>query len=342
MGSHIQAQEFISKIIRQATAAPKKIVFPEATELRILEAAKVIIEKNIAKIILLGNVEEVTAACSKIGLSPETVTIIEPDTSPQFESYVNTFFELRKHKAITRGEASEVVKKPIYYGTLMVHCGDADGLVSGAVHSTGETIKPALQIIKTSADVSKVSSVFFMSFTDRVLVFADCAIVEYPTPQELAEIAVQSAETALLFGFEPKVAMLSYSTKGSADSISPKKVIEATNKAREILHKKYGALSKIEIDGELQVDAALVASVGKLKAPDSPVCGRANVLIFPNLDAGNMAYKLVERLAHAHAYGPILQGLAKPVNDLSRGCNSDDIVGITAITVVQAQGLQHI
>jgi phosphate acetyltransferase len=187
--------------------------------------------------------------------------------------------------------------------------------------------------------VSKVSSIFFMVLDTKVLVFGDCAIVEYPTPEELAEIVVESAETASLFGVEPRVAMLSYSTKGSAPSISPKKVLEATKKAQEIIQKKYGASAKIEIDGELQADAALVDSVASLKCPESTVAGKANVLIFPNLDAGNIGYKLVQRLAHAHAYGPILQGLAKPVNDLSRGCSPNDIVGITAITVLQAQGI---
>lgn len=329
---------FISNIVKQAAQSPKKIVFPEATEPRILKASASIIELGIAHVIFVGDEDNIREKAQEENIDLSKVTIIDPNTSAKFTHYVDTFYELRKHKNITQGEATEIMKKPIYYATMMVHCGDADGLVSGAAHSTKDTIKPALQIIKTKPDVSKVSSIFFMAFKDRVLVFGDCAIVEYPTPEELAEIAVESAETALLFNIEPKVAMLSYSTKGSAPSQSPKKVIEATNKVNEKLRKKYGESSRIVVDGELQADAALVQSVGQLKSPGSEVAGKANVLIFPNLDAGNIGYKLVERLANADAYGPILQGLAKPVNDLSRGCSPEDIIGITAITVVQAQG----
>jgi phosphate acetyltransferase len=334
-----QAKVFIEKIIHQAASSKKNIVFPEATEKRILQASKTIIERGIASIILIGDKNEVQKAAQEVALDLDQVRIVDPLTSPDFEKYVDRYFELRHHKNITMGEATEVMKKPIFFGTMMVHMDDADGLVSGSIHSTAATIKPALQIIKTKPDLSKVSSIFFMVIEDRVLVFGDCAIVEYPTPEELAEIAVESAETAMLFGLEPSVAMLSYSTKGSAPSLSPKKVIEATKKAQEIILKKYGESAKIIIDGELQGDAALVESVAALKCPDSPVAGKANVLIFPNLDAGNIGYKLVERLACAHAYGPILQGLAKPVNDLSRGCSPSDIVGITAITVVQSQGV---
>jgi phosphate acetyltransferase len=333
------AQDFISKVISRASSNPKRIVFPESTEPRIIEATKTILSQGIATIILVGNQEEIHQACHKANLDPSLVTIIDPVTSDCFEQYVTAYYELRKHKNITMGEANEVMKKSIFYGTMMVHMGDADGLVSGSINSTANTIKPALQIIRTKPDVSKVSSIFFMVLDTKVLVFGDCAIVEYPTPEELAEIAVESAESASLFGIEPRVAMLSYSTKGSAPSISPKKVLEATKKAQEIIQKKYGASAKIEIDGELQADAALVDSVASLKCPESTVAGKANVLIFPNLDAGNIGYKLVQRLAHAHAYGPILQGLAKPVNDLSRGCSPNDIVGITAITVLQAQGI---
>ncbi len=331
-------QKFIDDIIQKACTQPKRIVFPEGTEPRILKAAKIITENKIAQLILIGNKQQIETSAKDISLDTNLITIIDPDSYPKFDDYVNEYFELRKHKAISTGEAIERVKRPIYYGTLMLNCGEADGLVSGAVHTTGDTIKPALQIIKPKPDISKVSSIFFMVFKDKLLIFGDCAIVEYPTPEELAEIAVESAETALLFGIQPKVAMLSYSTKGSAQSISPKKVIEATKKANDIISKKYGESSKIEIDGELQGDAALVEKVGKLKCPDSTVAGKANVFIFPNLDAGNISYKLVERLTQAHAYGPILQGLNKPVNDLSRGCSVEDIVGITAITVVQAQG----
>lgn len=330
---------FIDTIMQKAVANPRKIVFPEATEKRILLATKEIVQKQLAEIILIGSTSDIEVAAKEVDLDLSLVTVVDPSQSEKFDDYVQTFFELRKHKNITLGEATEVVKKPIYFGTLMVHKDDADGLVSGAVHSTAATIKPALQIIKTKPGMSKVSSVFFMVCDERVLVFGDCAIVEYPTPEELAEIAFESAETALLFGIEPRVAMLSYSTKGSAPSISPKKVIEATNKARELVKKKFGEAALIRIDGEMQADAAIVESVAKLKAPESDVAGKANVLIFPNLDAGNIGYKLVERLGHAQAFGPILQGLAKPVNDLSRGCSPKDIVGITAITVVQAQGI---
>lgn len=331
---------FIKGVIEKACSDPKKIVFPEATEPRILAAAKKIIKYKIADVILVGKKDEIETAASENGLDLSDVEVHDTEKSEKFEEYAKSFFELRKHKGITEGEAREVIKKPIYFATMMVKMDDADGLVSGAIHSTGETIKPALQIIKTKPTVSIASSVFFMAFPDKALVFSDCAIVEYPTADELAEIAVESAETASIFGIDPKVGLLSYSTKGSAASNSPKKVINATKLAREIIQKRYGENTSIVVDGELQGDAALVKTVADLKAPGSPVKGEAKVLIFPNLDAGNISYKLVQRLAGATAYGPILQGMAKPVNDLSRGCNPDDVVGITAITVVQAQGMK--
>lgn len=335
----MEKNTFIDSVIEKACANPKRIVFPEATEKRILEASKTIVKKNIAHVILVGNENDIKNAANEVGLDLSNITVIEPEKADKFEEYVNLFFEMRKHKGITIGEATEILKKPIYFGTMMLYNSDADGLVSGAVHSTRETIKPALQIIKTKPDVSIASSVFFMSLEEQTFVFGDCAIVEYPTAEELAEIAVESAETARVFGIDPKVAMLSYSTKGSALSNSPKKVITATKQANEIIKKKYGNSSEIMIDGELQGDAAIVETVARLKSPDSNVAGKAKVLIFPNLDAGNICYKLVQRLAKADAYGPILQGMAKPVNDLSRGCIPDDIIGITAITVVQSQGI---
>ncbi|MFC1808622.1 phosphate acetyltransferase [Candidatus Omnitrophota bacterium] len=331
---------FINSIISKAQSDIKTIVLPEGDDERIQCATKTIVEKKIANIILLGDENSIIPALKKINLDPSCLTIINPATSPKLEMYAEEYYELRKHRGIDRGEARELLKKGRFFGTMMLKDGDVDGFVAGATHSTRDTIVPGLEIIKSKPGISLVSSVFFMVFDDKILLFADCAIVEFPSAEELSEIALESAETAELFGIEPRVAMLSYSTKGSASSSSIKRIIEATKFAKQKLKEKHGDNYSLLIDGELQGDAALVESVASIKCPDSPLAGNATVLIFPNIDSGNIAYKLTQRLAHADAYGPILQGMAKPMNDLSRGCSAHDIEGIVAITAVQAQGVK--
>ena len=270
------------------------------------------------------------------GASLEGLEIIDPKTSDKCEEYAATLYELRKAKGMTPEQAAELVKDPMYYGVMMVKMGDADGLVSGAIHSTGDMLRPALQIIKSKPGIKTVSSCFLMECPnkaygdDGVMVFADCAVNIDPDAEQLASIALGAADSArALAGIEPRVAMLSFSTKGSAKHDLVTKVQEATRIARELD-------PSLMLDGELQLDAAIVESVGQLKAPGSPVAGKANVLVFPGLEAGNIGYKLVQRLAGAEAYGPILQGIAKPCNDLSRGCSVDDIVATVAITAAQA------
>lgn len=318
--------DFIQDIINKAKAAPRTIVLPEGGDERVTDAANRIVEEGIARVIVLGG--EQTAA--RVG--PD-VTVINPQTSDRLEDYAQTFYELRKGKGVSPEQALEMVKDENYFGMMIVHSGEADGLVSGAAHSTADTVRPALQIIKGSF----VSSVFFMCVNGTTYIFSDCALVENPTAEQLAQIAVHSGLTALKFGIPGDVAILSYSTKGSASSPMVDKVIEATRLANEMLATKYPDV-KIRLDGELQLDAAIVPKVGKSKAPDSAVAGEARVLVFPDLNAGNIGYKLVQRLGGAEAYGPMLQGLNKPVNDLSRGCSAEDIVGLTAITAVQAIG----
>ena len=324
----------IDKIKAKAKANVKHIVLPEGEESRNVQAAVKIVEQGIAKLTLLGDpakVKEVAAGASLEGLE-----IIDPKTSDKCEQYAATLYELRKAKGMTPEQAAELVRDPMYYGVMMVKMGDADGLVSGAIHSTGDMLRPALQIIKSKPGIKTVSSCFLMECPnkaygdDGVMVFADCAVNIDPDAEQLASIALGAADSArALAGIEPRVAMLSFSTKGSAKHDLVTKVLEATRIAKEL---DPGLM----LDGELQLDAAIVESVGQLKAPGSPVAGKANVLVFPGLEAGNIGYKLVQRLAGAEAYGPILQGIAKPCNDLSRGCSVDDIVATVAITAAQA------
>ncbi len=317
---------FITDIIEKAKANPRTIVLPEGADERVTEAAKAIAAEGIAEIVVLGN----ETAAERAG---EGVTVINPETSEKLDEYAAAFYELRKHKGLTLEQAKEALKQVNYFGMMMVQCGDADGLVSGAAHSTADTVRPALQIIKGSF----VSSVFFMCVQNTTYVFSDCALVENPDADQLAHIAVSSGLTALKFGIPGDVALLSYSTKGSASSSLVNKVIEATTKAKEMLAADHPD-APIRLDGELQLDAAIVPNVAASKAPESELEGAARVIIFPDLNAGNIGYKLVQRLGGAEAYGPMLQGLNKPVNDLSRGCSAEDIVGLTAITAVQAQG----
>lgn len=326
--------DLIKKLRDDAKAANKTIVLAEGEDERVIKAASILLQEKIANIVLLGNEEEIDKLAE--GLDISGVQIIDPNLSPKADEYASLLFEFRKHKGMTMEQASELVKDTVWYGTLMVKKNDADGMVAGALHATGDVFRPAFQIIKTAPGISVVSSAFIMIVpnkdygNDGIMLFSDCAVNPNPDASQLAEIAIASAGTwKVLIGGEPRVAMLSFSTKGSARHEMVDKVVEATNIAKEIA-------PDIPIDGELQLDAAIVPEVAKLKAPDSKVAGNANILIFPELEAGNIGYKLVQRLAKAEAIGPITQGLAMPINDLSRGCSVDDIVNVTAITALQA------
>lgn len=327
---------FIDEIKAKAKADKKTIILPESMDTRTWEAAEKILKEGLANLIILGSPEEVEKYGK--GYDVTGATIIDPATYEKTEEYLDLFVELRKKKGLTKEEArKQALSDYAYYGCLMIKAGDADGMVSGACHSTANTLRPCLQIIKTKPGCKLVSAFFLMIVPnceygeDGVFVFGDCGLNQDPNPEELAAIAASSAESfEQLTGKKAKVAMLSHSTKGSAKHDLVTKVVEATKIAKE----QY---PELDVDGELQLDAALVPSVAASKAPDSTVAGQANVLIFPNLDAGNIGYKLVQRLAKAEAYGPVTQGIAKPVNDLSRGCCADDIVGVVAITAVQAQ-----
>ncbi len=324
-------ERFMARIKEKAKANPKRIVFPESDEERILRATQILKYEGFAKPILIGNKEKVLKRINELELNSEGIEIVDPDNFNKFEAYAQKLSELRKHKGVTLEKAKEILKDYVYLGTMMVYMGDADGLISGSTHSTGRTVLPALQIIKTKEKFHKVSSVFLMIWPDdRLLLFADCAIEIDPDAKDLAEIALDTARTARRFGIEPKVAMLSFSTNGSAEHPLVDRVKEAT----AIVKDRDPSLI---VEGEMQVDVALVPEVGKSKFPGSKVQGDANVLIFPDLNSGNCAYKLVERLAKSKAVGPILQGLKKPVNDLSRGCSVQDVVDVCAITVVEAQ-----
>ena len=326
----------IDKIKAKAKSNVMHIVLPEGDEPRTVKAASIIVEQGLAKLTLLGNPEKIKEVAA--GASLEGIEIIDPATSEKCAEYAATLYELRKAKGMTEEKAAATVKDPMYYGIMMVKAGEADGLVSGAIHSTGDMLRPALQIIKSKPGIKTVSSCFLMESPnkeygdDGIMIFADCAVNIDPDAEALANIALGAADSARsLAGIEPRVAMLSFSTKGSAKHDQVTKVQEATRIAKEMA-------PDLMLDGELQLDAALVEKVGQLKAPGSTVAGHANTLVFPSLEAGNIGYKLVQRLGNAEAYGPILQGIAKPCNDLSRGCSVEDIVATVAITAAQAQG----
>ncbi|MGM9927035.1 MAG: phosphate acetyltransferase [Bacillus sp. (in: firmicutes)] len=305
-----------------------KIVLPEGLDERILTAASRLAEEKLVTPILVGNVEEIQSKATALGLSLETVEIYDPANFAEMDELVQAFVERRKGK-VTPEDAAKILLDENYFGTMLVYLNKADGLVSGAAHSTADTVRPALQIIKTKEGVSKTSGVFIMVRGEEKYVFADCAINIAPDSQDLAEIAVESAKTARTFNIEPKVAMLSFSTKGSAKSPETEKVSTAVATAKQLD-------PELLIDGEFQFDAAFVPSVAASKAPDSPIKGDANVFVFPSLEAGNIGYKIAQRLGNFEAVGPILQGLNKPVNDLSRGCNAEDVYKLSLITAGQA------
>lgn len=328
---------FIEEMKQKAKNEIKRIVLPEATDLRTLQATDKICKEEFAKVILVGNKDEILKIANKNNLDVSKAEIIDPEKSEKYEDYSINFYELRKHKGMTIEEAKKLMLDPVFFGMMMLKQEEADGLVSGAAHSTADTLRPALQIIRTAPNTKLVSTFSFMVVPncefgdDGIFVFSDCGLNPNPNAEELSEIAISSAKSfKQLTGNEARVAMLSFSTYGSAKSPEVEKVRQATKMAKE-------KAPEIMLDGELQLDAAIVPTVGKSKAPTSNVAGTANTLIFPDLQAGNIGYKLVERLGKAEAYGPICQGIAKPVNDMSRGCKADDIVGVVAITAVQAQ-----
>ena len=330
---------FIDGIKEKAKQDLKTIILPDSEDVRVLEGASKALKEKYANIILIGEEVEINERANSNNIDLTGAQIINPKTSEKYEEYANAFYELRKAKGMTLEQAKELLLEPIYFGMMMMKQGDSDGLVSGACHSTANTLRPALQILKTAPGTKLVSAFFLMEVPNceygenGVFVFGDCGLVENPSADDLSEIAISSSKSFhQLTGKESKVAMLSYSTYGSAHSELTEKVVEAT----KLLKEKEPNLA---CDGELQLDAALVPEVASSKAPGSSVAGKANTLIFPDLNAGNIGYKLVQRLAKANAYGPLCQGISKPVNDLSRGCNSDDIAGVIAITCVQAQDM---
>ena len=334
-GRVLTMSKFLDRISERARSDRKTIVLPESTDIRTVQAASMIIKRGIANIVLVGDKDKIHELAGDLDLTG--VTIVNPNSSDKFEDYANTFYEMRKLKGVTPEQARETMKNPLYWGVMMVKKGEADGMVAGAINSTANTLRPALQILKTAPGTKLVSAFFIMAVPDceygqdGVFLYADSGLVENPNADELSEIAISSAKTfKKLVEAEPRVAMLSYSSYGSAKSELTEKVIEATRLAKQ-------KAPDMILDGELQVDAAIIPAVAKSKAPGSPLQGMANTLIFPDLNCGNIAYKLTQRLAKAEAYGPVTQGIAKPVNDLSRGCSAEDIVGVVAITCVQAQ-----
>ncbi|WP_461204459.1 phosphate acetyltransferase [Clostridium sp. DL1XJH146] len=328
---------FMKSIKEKAKSDVKRIVLPEGEEERNIKAAGIISAEKIAEVVLVGNEEVIKENARKFEVNLDGVVIVEPQKSEKFNQYTENFFELRKRKGVTIEKAKQIISDPVYFATMMLKEDDVDGLVSGAIHTTGDLLRPGLQIIKTAPGASIVSSFFLMIIPDcnygkeGLLLFGDCAVNPNPTEEQLASIAISTAHSAkVLCDMEPKVAMLSFSTMGSAKHELVEKVQKATSLAKE-------QSPDICIDGEMQLDAAIVSKVADLKAPGSDVAGKANVLIFPDLNAGNIGYKLVQRFANAKAIGPICQGFAKPLNDLSRGCSVEDIVNLVSITAVQAQ-----
>ncbi|WP_304709097.1 phosphate acetyltransferase [uncultured Rikenella sp.] len=332
--------ELLNRIKEQARTAKQRIVLPEGNEERTMRAANEIVEQGIAEIILIGNPGELKELAKDWGLEHVLngdIRIVDPADHPKKEAYVDLMLQIRASKGLTREDAERLILNPLYLSVMMIKAGDADGEVAGAGNATGDVLRPAFQYVKTKPGISVVSGAFIMLLKDKhygengMMIFADCAVHPNPTAPELAQIAVETGKTTrAIVGMEPRIAMLSFSTKGSAKHEMVDKVVEATKLAQEMA-------PDMKIDGELQADAAIVPGVGAKKAPDSKIAGRANVLVFPTLEVGNIAYKLVQRLADAEAIGPILQGMAAPINDLSRGCSVSDIVNLVAITACQSQ-----
>lgn len=332
--------KFIEQIKQRASIDIKTIVLPEAEDIRTLKATEQVLKENYANIILIGNEDEIKLKAEENNINISGAKIIDPNNCEKYNEYANLLYELRKNKGMTEEQAKELAKDPVYFGMLMLKNDDADGLVSGAIHSTSDTLRPALQILKTAPDTKLVSAFFVMVVPDceygenGTFIFADSGLNENPDEEQLSEIAISSSKSfEQLVGKTAKVAMLSYSSYGSAKSELTEKVISATKKVKE-------KAPELLVDGELQVDSAIIPEIAEMKAPGSQIKGEANVLVFPDLNCGNIAYKLVQRLGKAEAYGPLCQGIAKPVNDLSRGCSAEDIAGVVAITAVQAQNFK--
>jgi phosphate acetyltransferase len=332
--------DLMQQIKANAKKHNKKIVLPEGSEKRTLQAADIILSEGIAQVILIGNHEVIKSEADNLNLlNIDKATVVDPISHEKKDAYADLMVELRKKKGLTKEDALKLIEDPLYLATLMIKSGDADGEVAGAQNSTGDVLRPAFQYVKTMPGISVVSGAFIMILKDKnfgdngMMVFADCAVHPNPTDRELAEIAVATAKTTkAIAGLEPRVAMLSFSTKGSAKHEMVDKIVSATKIAKEMA-------PDLKIDGELQADAAIVEAIGQQKAPGSEIAGKANVLVFPTLETGNIAYKLVQRMAGAEAIGPILQGMAAPINDLSRGCSVSDIVNLVAITANQAAGM---
>lgn len=325
---------FFEKIVKKASENIKTIVLPEGHDKRTIDAAVKVLEMGFAKIIILGDVDTIHKQLRQKGGDPSKLQIINPAADAKLNEFASAFYEMRKHKGVSPEQAAAAVKDEVCFGTLLVKLGYADGLVSGACHSSADTIRPALQIIKPVMGLRTISSTFFMCSGENTYLFSDCALVQNPTASQLCDIAIETTKTAFQFGIEPRVAFLSYSTKGSGSGEDVDRVAHAASRAKETMFALFGA--KVPVDGELQFDAAFVPSVAAMKCPNSPLKGQANVFIFPDLGAGNICYKAVQRLAGMEAFGPVLQGLAKPVNDLSRGCSPHDIAATVAVTAIQA------
>ena len=329
--------KFLEQLKQKAKSNKKRIVLPEGYEERTLKAANIILEEGFCDVILIGNPDDIRQKAIQFSLKNlHLAQVVDPQTYEKIDAYADLMVEMRKSKGMTKDQALKLMRDPLYLAVMMIKCGDADGEVAGADNATGDVLRPAFQIVKTKPGISVVSGAFLMVLNDTsfgengMMLFADCAVHPNPTASELAEIAVASGQTArTIAGFEPRIAMLSFSTKGSAKHEMVDKVVEATRIAKK-------KAPDMQIDGELQADAAIIPSIGLKKAPGSPIAGHANVLVFPTLETGNICYKLVQRLAGAEAIGPILQGMAAPINDLSRGCSVSDIVNLVAITANQA------